>query len=116
MSAVGDMSGENQRARALRRANAVRTGRSKAKVALKRGERTLGDLLDDEVVQGMKLYDLLEWLPVHGPSKAAYPYGRARETAKRLLRVVQASPQTTVRALTERQRGVLLEAVARMRQ
>lgn len=56
----------------LRKANRVRSGRSKVKKELKRGDRTLGAVLEDlpECLETMRVFDLLISCPKVGRVKA----------------------------------------------
>ena len=93
-----------QRAAALAKAARYRTARAEMKELLRTGSLTLGEVFDrgehDDIVGGMKLYPVLYALPRLGKVKA-----------KRLMEEVGIADNRRVRALTDRQRTELLEAV-----
>lgn len=99
---------------ALSRANEVRLARAVVKDRLKRGEIKLSAALQDPNVQDMKLFDLLCYVPAHGPSKVKTRSGahsKAEKTARALLRDCEASESTLVKELNARRTPLLLAAV-----
>lgn len=94
------------RSRALEKAADARRRRADAKRRLKRGETSLADLLDeaadDAALNGMRVIEVIESMPAHGPVKAA-----------RLMEDLAIAPSRRLRGLGHRQRTALLGAFAR---
>jgi hypothetical protein len=94
----------DQRRLAAARAVAARRVRAEVATALKRGERTLADVLEqadhEQAVGAMRVRSLLESLPRFGPL-------RADRTMTRL----DIAPTRRIRGLGVRQRAGLLAAV-----
>lgn len=90
-----------QRRAALMAANVIRTHRKNVKAALAAGEVDLFDLFDDELCQGMKIYDALVHLPAI-----------ARKKASRILVTARINPSKTFGGATARQRHELWLAIA----
>ena len=91
-----------QRREALAQANHVRVQRALLKADLKRGDRSLADLLADPpaYLLSAKVLEVIMALPRYGPMRA---------TA--LLERCHVSPRKTIGGLSERQRGALLRAL-----
>ena len=90
-----------QRREALALANRTRVQRALLKADLKRGNRSLADLLADPpaYLASAKLLEVIMALPRYGPMRATG-----------LLERCRVSPRKTVAGLTERQRRELLRA------
>jgi hypothetical protein len=88
-----------QRLRALRNANEIRSGRARLKKELAAGRVRIEEVLarPPDCVQTAKVYDLLLALPRVGPARAT-----------RTLSCCRIAPSKTVGGLTERQRGELI--------
>ena len=89
----------DQRMRALRRANEIRTQRAKLKRDLKAGKVKVETLLLDppEYVMSAKAFDMILAVP---------KYGRVK--ANRILSQCRISPSKTIGGLSERQRAELV--------
>jgi hypothetical protein len=94
----------DQRMRALRRANEIRTRRAKLKRDLKAGKVKVESLLLDppEYVLSAKAFDMILAVP---------KYGRVK--ANRILSQCRISPSKTIGGLSERQRGELVGQLRR---
>jgi hypothetical protein len=94
----------DQRMRALRRANEIRSKRAKLKRDLKAGKVKVESLLLDppEYVLSAKAFDMMLAVP---------KYGRVK--ADRVLRDCRISPSKTIGGLTERQRADLVAQLRR---
>ena|SRR5437868_8835011 len=93
-----------QRMDALQQANKIRTMRKDLKLDLKTGRRQITGLILDppEVIQTMKLFDLLISVP---------KYGRVK--VNRILTQCRISPSKTIGGLSERQRGEIVSYLRR---
>jgi hypothetical protein len=102
-SAVPERSHE-QRMRALRRANEIRTARAQLKRDLKAGKTKIETLLLDppEWVLSAKAFDMIIAVP---------KYGRVK--ANKILTQCRISPSKTIGGLSERQRGELVAFLRR---
>jgi hypothetical protein len=91
-----------QRQEALAQANRTRVQRALLKADLKRGNRSLADLLADPpaYLASAKLLEVIMALPRYGPMRTTG-----------LLERCHVSPRKTVGGLTERQRRELLRAL-----
>ena len=89
----------DQRLRALRQANEIRSARAALKKELASGRVRIEDVLAQppDCARTAKVYALLLALPKIGPARAA-----------RVLRQCRIAPAKTVGGLTERQRGELI--------
>jgi hypothetical protein len=94
----------DQRMRALRRANEIRTRRAKLKRDLKAGKVKVESLLLDppEYVLSAKAFDMILAVP---------KYGRVK--ANRILSQCRISPSKTIGGLSERQRAELVGQLRR---
>jgi hypothetical protein len=94
----------DQRMRALRRANEIRTQRAKLKRDLKAGKVKVETLLLDppEYVMSAKAFDMILAVP---------KYGRVK--ANRILSQCRISPSKTIGGLSERQRAELVGQLRR---
>jgi len=94
----------DQRLRALRQANEIRSQRAALKKELASGRVRIEDVLAQPpaYAKTAKVQDLLLAVPKVGPSRAARFLGRCR-----------IAPSKTVRGMTERQRGELIELFRR---
>ena len=94
----------DQRMRALKRANAIRSKRAKLKRDLKAGKATVEVLLLDppEYVLSAKAFDMILAVP---------KYGRVK--ANRILTQCRISPSKTIGGLSERQRAELVAQLHR---
>ncbi|HYU59451.1 MAG TPA: integration host factor, actinobacterial type [Solirubrobacterales bacterium] len=94
----------DQRMRALRRANEIRTQRARLKRDLKAGKAKIETLLLDppEYVMSAKAFDMILAVP---------KYGRVK--ANRILSQCRISPSKTIGGLSERQRGELVGQLRR---
>jgi hypothetical protein len=94
----------DQRMRALRRANEIRTRRAKLKRDLKAGKVKVEALLLDppEYVLSAKAFDMILAVP---------KYGRVK--ANRILSQCRISPSKTIGGLSERQRAELVGQLRR---
>jgi hypothetical protein len=94
----------DQRMRALRRANEIRTRRAKLKRDLKAGKVKVESLLRDppEYVMSAKAFDMILAVP---------KYGRVK--ANRILSQCRISPSKTIGGLSERQRAELVGQLRR---
>ena len=94
----------DQRMRALRRANEIRTRRAKLKRDLKAGKVKVESLLLDppEYVMSAKAFDMILAVP---------KYGRVK--ANRILSQCRISPSKTIGGLSERQRTELVGQLRR---
>jgi hypothetical protein len=94
----------DQRMRALRRANEIRTRRAKLKRDLKAGKVKVEALLLDppEYVESAKAFDMILAVP---------KYGRVK--ANRILSQCRISPSKTIGGLSERQRTELVGQLRR---
>jgi hypothetical protein len=102
-SAVPERSHE-QRMKALRRANEIRTARAQLKRDLKAGKVKVEQLLIDppEYVLSAKAFDMIIAVP---------KYGRVK--ANKILSQCRISPSKTIGGLSERQRGELVAFLRR---
>jgi len=89
----------DERMRALRQANQIRSGRAQLKKELASGRVRIEELLAQppEFARTAKVYDLLVALPKIGPVRAARSLGHCR-----------IAPSKTVGGLSERQRDELI--------
>ena len=94
----------DQRMRALRRANEIRTRRAKLKRDLKAGKVKVEALLLDppEYVESAKAFDMILAVP---------KYGRVK--ANKILTQCRISPSKTIGGLSERQRAELVQFLRR---
>jgi hypothetical protein len=94
----------DQRMRALRRANEIRSKRAKLKRDLKAGKAKIETLLLDppEYVMSAKAFDMILAVP---------KYGRVK--ANRILGQCRISPSKTIGGLSERQRAELVGQLRR---
>src|SRR5712691_232496 len=94
----------DQRMRALRRANEIRSSRAALKKELASGRVRIEDLLAQppDWARTAKVSALLLALPKIGPARAARVLGQCR-----------IAPSKTVAGLSERQRGELIELLRR---
>ena len=102
-SAVPERTDE-QRMRALRRANEIRSARAQLKRDLKAGKVKIEQLLRDppEYVLSAKAFDMIVAVP---------KYGRVK--ANKILTQCRISPSKTIGGLSERQRGELVAFLRR---
>jgi hypothetical protein len=102
-SAVPERTHE-QRMRALRRANEIRSARAQLKRDLKAGKTRIEQLLSDppEYVLSAKAFDMIVAVP---------KYGRVK--ANKILNQCRISPSKTIGGLSERQRGELVAFLRR---
>ena len=102
-AAVPERSRE-QRMRALRRANEIRSARAKLKRDLKAGKAQIEKLLRDppEYVLSAKVFDMILAVP---------KYGRVK--ANKILTQCRISPSKTIGGLSERQRAELVQFLRR---
>ncbi|MQA74013.1 MAG: hypothetical protein GEU88_06680 [Solirubrobacterales bacterium] len=102
-TAVPERSRE-QRMRALRRANEIRSARAQLKRDLKAGKRRIEKLLADppEYVMSAKAFDMILAVP---------KYGRVK--ANKILTQCRISPSKTIGGLSERQRAELVQYLRR---
>jgi hypothetical protein len=102
-SAVPERSHE-QRMRALRRANEIRTARAQLKRDLKAGKVKVEQLLGDppDYVLSAKAFDMIIAVP---------KYGRVK--ANKILTQCRISPSKTIGGLSARQRGELVAYLRR---
>jgi hypothetical protein len=93
-----------QRMRALRRANEIRSSRAKLKRDLKAGKVTVESLLRDppDYVLSAKAFDMILAVP---------KYGRVK--ANKILTQCRISPSKTIGGLSARQRGELVSQLRR---
>jgi hypothetical protein len=93
-----------QRMRALRRANEIRTARAQLKRDLKGGKAQIEKLLLDppEYVMSAKAFDMILAVP---------KYGRVK--ANKILTQCRISPSKTIGGLSERQRAELVHMLRR---
>jgi len=93
-----------QRLRALRRANEIRTARAQLKRDLKAGKAKIETLLKDppEYVLSAKVFDMILAVP---------KYGRVK--ANKILSQCRISPSKTIGGLSERQRAELVYMLRR---
>jgi hypothetical protein len=94
----------DQRMKALKRANEIRTKRAKLKRDLKAGKAKIETLLLDppEYVMSAKAFDMILAVP---------KYGRVK--ANRILGQCRISPSKTIGGLSERQRAELVNQLRR---
>ena len=94
----------DQRMKALRRANDIRTRRAQLKRDLKGGKTQVDGLLLDppEWVMTAKVFDMLLAVP---------KYGRVK--VNKVLQVCRISPSKTIGGLSERQRAELISMLRR---
>jgi S13-like protein len=94
----------DQRMKALRRANEIRTARAQLKRDLKAGKVKVEKLLIDppEYVLSAKAFDMIIAVP---------KYGRVK--ANKILSQCRISPSKTIGGLSERQRGELVAFLRR---
>ena len=94
----------DQRMKALRRANDIRTRRAKLKRDLKAGKTSVDGLLLDppEWVMTAKVFDMILAVP---------KYGRVK--ANKILTQCRISPSKTIGGLSQRQRGELVQMLRR---
>jgi hypothetical protein len=102
-SAVPERTRE-QRMKALRRANEIRSSRAQLKRDLKAGKVKIEQLLRDppEYVLSAKAFDMIVAVP---------KYGRVK--ANKILTQCRISPSKTIGGLSERQRGELVAFLRR---
>src|SRR3954466_4355773 len=102
-SAVPERTNE-QRMKALRRANEIRTARAQLKRDLKAGKVKIEQLLRDppEYVLSAKAFDMIVAVP---------KYGRVK--ANKILTQCRISPSKTIGGLSERQRAELVAFLRR---
>lgn len=100
-----------QHMEALKKANDVRLARVALLRGMKRGELKLAQVLAEDVMENVKLYDVLRWIPVNGPATGANPTGSAVKTAQVLVRHCEATFTTTVLGLGARRLNLLLKEV-----
>ena len=102
-SAVPERTHE-QRMRALRRANEIRSARAQLKRDLKAGKARIEQLLADppEYVLSAKAFDMIIAVP---------KYGRVK--ANKILNQCRISPSKTIGGLSERQRAELVAFLRR---
>jgi hypothetical protein len=93
---------ESQYMKALEKANAIRLGRSAIKRQVNAGEMSVEDAMAAECCQSMKVVDLLMAQRRWGATKT-----------RKLAWALGMSDAKTVGSLTDRQRSVLLDALAR---
>ncbi len=95
---------EEQRMKALRRANEIRTSRAQLKRDLKAGKAKIETLLLDppEYVLSAKAFDMILAVP---------KYGRVK--ANKILTQCRISPSKTIGGLSERQRNELVHMLRR---
>ena len=95
---------EEQRMRALRRANEIRSARAKLKRDLKAGKVKIEKLLLDppDYVMSAKAFDMILAVP---------KYGRVK--ANKILTQCRISPSKTIGGLSERQRAELVHMLRR---
>lgn len=93
-----------QRMRALRRANDIRTRRAQLKRDLKAGKTKVEQLLIDppEWVMSAKVFDMILAVP---------KYGRVK--ANKILTQCRISPSKTIGGLSQRQRAELMQMLRR---
>jgi hypothetical protein len=93
-----------QRMRALRRANEIRSSRAQLKRDLKAGKRKIESLLLDppDYVLSAKAFDMILAVP---------KYGRVK--ANKILTQCRISPSKTIGGLSERQRAELVHMLRR---
>jgi hypothetical protein len=93
-----------QRMRALRRANEIRSARAKLKRDLKAGKTQIEKLLRDppDYVLSAKAFDMILAVP---------KYGRVK--ANKILTQCRISPSKTIGGLSERQRAELVQFLQR---
>ena len=94
----------DQRLRALRRANDIRTRRAQLKRDLKAGKTSVDSLLMDppEWVMSAKVFDMILAVPKYGRVKANKILGQCR-----------ISPSKTIGGLSQRQRAELVQMLRR---
>ena len=94
----------DQRLRALRRANDIRTRRAQLKRDLKAGKTSVDGLLMDppEWVMSAKVFDMILAVP---------KYGRVK--ANKILSQCRISPSKTIGGLSQRQRAELVQMLRR---
>ena len=94
----------DQRMKALRRANDIRTRRAKLKRDLKAGKTSVDGLLLDppEWVMTAKVFDMILAVP---------KYGRVK--ANKILTQCRISPSKTIGGLSQRQRAELVQMLRR---
>jgi hypothetical protein len=95
---------DEQRMRALRRANEIRSARAKLKRDLKAGKAQIEKLLLDppDYVLSAKAFDMILAVP---------KYGRVK--ANKILTQCRISPSKTIGGLSERQRAELVQFLRR---
>jgi uncharacterized SAM-dependent methyltransferase len=98
---------------ALEKGNVTRLRRAELKAQLKRAEVQFADAIKDPAVENMRVFELLCFLPAHGPSRAKAPRSRAVGLARSLMRECGISDQTTFGTLNGRRTPLLLDAVHR---
>jgi hypothetical protein len=84
---------------ALDKGNAIRMGRAQVKREIRSGEKSIGEALELECVQGMCVWDLLKAQRAWGPQKTA-----------RVMNDVRVGQFRKVENLTSRQRALVAEA------
>jgi hypothetical protein len=85
-------------------ANAIRMGRAQVKREIRSGEKSIGEALELECVQGMRVWDLLKAQRAWGPQKTA-----------RAMNDVRVGQFRKVENLSPRQRALVAEATRRER-
>lgn len=93
--------------RALARANEIRLARSEAKRGIRGGELSIAEAMRLECCQSMTVYDLLQAQRGWGSSGLKKSEGRR---ATKVLSRLEISPYRRVEQLSDRQRGLLVEA------
>ena len=103
-SAAGPERSREQRMRALRRANEIRSARAQLKRDLKGGKVKIEQLLLDppDYVLSAKAFDMILAVP---------KYGRVK--ANKILSQCRISPSKTIGGLSERQRAELVQFLRR---
>lgn len=99
-----------ERRRALEKANRVRVARSKIKLRLRRGEASLLEVLDEPVLAGLTIGDLMAHVRFGGGPPHRAPYSRPRHArARRELLGAGVSETRIVGTLTDAERRRLAE-------
>lgn len=94
--------------RALERANEVRFARARVKRGIKAGGLSVADAMRLDAVAGMRVYDVLRAQRGWGCRKRAAKGARALN----LLGGLGINPYRPVGELTDRQRGLIVEALS----
>lgn len=113
-TSVGSSGGErSQRDQALIDANATRKKNASLKLDLKNGDIEFSQLFEEPTMKNAKLGQILKFIPARRNAhklKTATPTTRR---AKKVLTSAELSPQLTISNLTDRQRRVLIGAIAK---